>query len=298
MRIKKMERFINRPYKEDSCTVSSTFMQNVQNDIRTSLDRIRNDGEFVVCDKCERRTLKDRIIETQFVCPHCDYHYPLGAYNRIFGIVDKDSFKEFGQEVSYINRIDFPGYIIKLEEEKNKIGLSEAVVTGECVIGGIATIIAVLDSRFLMGSMGSVAGEKITRAIEVASACKKPLVIFSASGGARMQEGIFSLMQMAKTSAAISRFSNSGGLYISCLTNPTMGGVTASFATLGDITIAEPKARIGFAGPRVIEETIRCKLPDGFQRSEYLEEKGFVDKIVSRGDMRETLISLLRLHGY
>ncbi len=185
----------------------------------------------------------------------------------------------------------------KLSAQTQKTGLSEAAVAAVGRIGGVSVVAAVLDSRFFMGSMSTAVGEKITRAIEYAAAKKLPLVIFSASGGARMQEGIFSLMQMAKTSAAIERFSAKGGLYISVLTHPTTGGVTASFASLGDIMLAEPGALIGFAGPRVIEQTIGERLPEGFQRSEFQLEHGFVDKVVPRSELRATLIQLLQLHA-
>ena len=191
----------------------------------------------------------------------------------------------------------FPGYPEKLTAAQNKTGLHEAAVTAVGRIGGVACVAAVLDSRFFMGSMSTAVGDKITRAIEYATSKHLPLVIFSASGGARMQEGIFSLMQMAKTSAAIERFSSKGGLYISVLTHPTTGGVTASFASLGDIMLAEPGALIGFAGPRVIEQTIGETLPAGFQRSEFQLEHGFVDKVVPRSELRATLIQLLQLHA-
>ena len=193
--------------------------------------------------------------------------------------------------------MQFPGYPEKLEAQTGKTGLKEAVITATGRIEGTPVVVAVLDSRFFMGSMSTTVGEKITRAVEHAAAKHLPLIIFSASGGARMQEGIFSLMQMAKTSAAIERFSARGGLYISVLTHPTTGGVTASFASLGDIMLAEPGALIGFAGPRVIEQTIGEKLPAGFQRSEFQYEHGFVDKVVPRTEMRETLAQLLRLHA-
>ena len=192
--------------------------------------------------------------------------------------------------------MNFPKYSRKLEEKKKETGLEEAAVSAVGKIGGYKVVVIVLDSRFFMGRMSSGVGEKVTRAVEYATKKKLPLIIFSASGGARMQEGIYSLMQMAKTSAAIEEFHKSGGLYISYLTHPTTGGVTASFASLGDLTLAEPGALIGFAGPRVIEQTIHKKLPKGFQKSEYLEEHGFVDKIVPRSEMRDTLIQLLRLH--
>ena len=195
------------------------------------------------------------------------------------------------------NPIDFEGYEDKLQILRDKTSINEAVITGEGKINGQDTVIAVMDSNFMMGSMGSVVGEKITRAIERATAAKKPIIIFTASGGARMQEGIFSLMQMAKTSAALARHNEKGCLYVTVLTDPTTGGVTASFAMLGDIILSEPNALIGFAGKRVIEQTIKQKLPEGFQRAEFLLEKGFIDKIVDRKVMKDTLAEILSIHS-
>lgn len=211
-------------------------------------------------------------------------------------LLDSKSFRELDEKLTAPNALKFPGYDDKLQTARKNTGLTEGVVTARGKIDGRLAVFAVLDSRFLMGSMGAAVGEKVTRAVEYADRANLPLIIFSASGGARMQEGILSLMQMAKTSAALERFSEHGGLYISVLTHPTTGGVTASFASLGDVTLAEPGALIGFAGPRVIEQTIGQKLPEGFQRSEYLEEHGFVDQIVPRSQMKETLSLLLRLH--
>ena len=211
-------------------------------------------------------------------------------------VLDHGTFPELDGELEGKNVLAFPGYDEKLTKQRAKTGLNDAVVTAYGKIGGIPAVVAVLDSRFFMGSMGTAVGERITRAVEYATSKRLPLIIFSASGGARMQEGIFSLMQMAKTSAAIQRFQARGGLYISYLTHPTTGGVTASFASLGDITLAEPNALIGFAGPRVIEQTIGEKLPKGFQRAEYLLDHGFVDKVVPRGEMKQTLVQLLQLH--
>ena len=211
-------------------------------------------------------------------------------------MLDHGSFRELDADLPPQDVLRFPGYPEKLTAAQNKTGLREAAVTATGRIGGVACVAAVLDSRFFMGSMSTAVGEKITRAVEYAAAKRLPLVIFSASGGARMQEGIFSLMQMAKTSAAIQRFSARGGLYVSVLTHPTTGGVTASFASLGDIMLAEPGALIGFAGPRVIEQTIGEKLPAGFQRSEFQLEHGFVDQVVPRDQLRDTLIRVLQLH--
>lgn len=252
--------------------------------------------KFVTCPKCERRATRSAWAESLYVCPNCGAYQPIGGYYRLSLILDHGSFKELNGKLAAKDPLGFPGYSDKVAVQRRKTGLNEAVVTATGKIEGIPVVAAVLDSRFLMGSMGSVVGEKITLAVEYATAKKLPLIIFSASGGARMQEGIYSLMQMAKTSAAIAKFSAAGGLFISFLTNPTTGGVTASFASLGDITLAEPGALVGFAGPRVIEQTIGEKLPKGFQSSEFQEEHGFVDAIVPRAEMRQTLVQLLRLH--
>lgn len=215
---------------------------------------------------------------------------------RIALISDDKSFRELYAQVKAANPNSFPGYEKKLEANRLKIGQQDAVVTGTCRIGGVKTAVAVMDKRFLMGSMGIAVGEKITRLTEYAMKRKLPLIIFAASGGARMQEGLFSLMQMAKTTAAIEKFRDAGGLFISYLTNPTTGGVSASFASLGDIIIAEPDALICFAGPRVIEQTIGQKLPEGFQHSEFLLEHGMIDMIVDRKDMKDTLSKILKMH--
>ena len=211
--------------------------------------------------------------------------------------VDEGSFEEFDAEMTSTNIIDFPDYTRKLKNAKLNSGENESVITGKAVIGGCTAVLAVMNSQFMMGSMGTVTGEKITRAFEYATEQQLPVIVFTVSGGARMQEGILSLMQMAKTSAAVKRHSDAGLLYITVLTDPTTGGVTASFAMEGDIILSEPKALIGFAGPRVIEQTIRQKLPKDFQSAEFLLEKGFVVKVVPRSEMKETLTKLLVLHG-
>lgn len=215
---------------------------------------------------------------------------------RIALISDDKSFRELYAQVKAGNPNSFPGYEKKLEANRLKTGQQDAVVTGTCRIGGVKTAVAVMDKRFLMGSMGIAVGEKITKLTEYAMKRKLPLIIFAASGGARMQEGLFSLMQMAKTTAAIEKYKDAGGLFISYLTNPTTGGVSASFASLGDIIIAEPDALICFAGPRVIEQTIGQKLPEGFQHSEFLLEHGMIDMIVDRKDMKDTLSKILKMH--
>ncbi len=250
----------------------------------------------VKCPKCGAVTPRHSLSRSLYVCPACGYHHHIGAYFRLSLILDSGSFRELDEGLTSADPLAFPGYEEKLDNARQKTGLEEAVVTATGRIDGRKVAVGVLDSRFLMGSMSAAVGEKVTRLIEFAQKNRLPLIIFSASGGARMQEGILSLMQMAKTSAALGRFSQRGGLFISVLTDPTTGGVTASFASLGDITLAEPGALIGFAGPRVIEQTIGQKLPEGFQRAEYLEEHGFVDQIVPRRELRGVLSQLLTLH--
>ena len=251
----------------------------------------------VTCPKCGEESPQKLVAQSLSVCPKCGYHFPMGAYYRLSTVLDHGSFRELTFKTPAADPLDFPGYKEKLESLRRKTGLEEAVVTATGTIGGAACVIGVLDSRFLMGSMSATVGEKITSAIEYAAKKKLPLILFAASGGARMQEGILSLMQMAKTSAALAKLSDRGQLFISVLTDPTTGGVTASFASLGDIILAEPGALIGFAGPRVIQQTIGETLPEGFQRAEYLEEHGFVDAVVPRSRMRDTLARLLVLHG-
>ena len=251
---------------------------------------------LITCPKCGQESERRLVAQGLSVCPKCGYHWLIGAYYRLSTILDPGSFRELHPRLSAGDPLHFPGYQEKLDAAQHKTGLTEAVVTATGTIGGSRCVVGVLDSRFLMGSMSTAVGEKVTLAIEFAAKNKLPLILFSASGGARMQEGILSLMQMAKTSAALARFSDKGLLYISVLTDPTTGGVTASFASLGDIILAEPGALIGFAGPRVIQQTIGETLPEGFQRAEYQESHGFVDAVVPREKMRDTLSQLLRLH--
>ena len=252
---------------------------------------------WVKCPVCKNPILSADLCENLKVCPNCSYHFRIGARQRIEITVDKGSFEEFDADMMSANIIDFPEYTRKLKNAKINSGENESVITGICEIGGQKTVIAVMNSQFMMGSMGTVTGEKITRAFEYASENRLPVVIFTVSGGARMQEGILSLMQMAKTSGAVKLHSDKGFLYITVLTDPTTGGVTASFAMEGDIILSEPHALIGFAGPRVIEQTIRQKLPKDFQSAEFLLEKGFVDAVVERKNMKDTLAKLLKLHS-
>lgn len=254
------------------------------------------EGLWLKCNRCGEILYTKELDKNFKVCNKCNYHHRLGAQERIEITLDKGSFKEYDADLTTADPLNFPQYQEKLLAAQEKTGLKEAVLTGEGTINNYPVIIAVMDSRFIMGSMGSVVGEKITRAIEAACEKQYPLIIFSTSGGARMQEGILSLMQMAKTSAALAKLHQCGGLYISVLTDPTTGGVAASFASLGDIILAEPGALIGFTGPRVIEQTIKQKLPEGFQRSEFLRQHGFVDKIVPRKEMKQTLANIIALH--
>lgn len=254
-------------------------------------------GLWRKCNKCGRPIYTEDVKNNFYICPKCDGYFRVHAYRRIEMTLDSGSFEEWDREMEFVNPLNFPGYEKKVQAVREKTNLNEAVVTGRGTIHGQKTVIAVCDSRFIMSSMSHNVGEKIARAVERATALRLPVIIFACSGGARMQEGLVSLMQMEKTSAAIKRHSDAGLLYISVLTEPTTGGVTASFAMLGDIIIAEPKALIGFAGQRVIEQTIRQKLPEGFQRAEFQMEHGFVDLIVERPEMKDTLSSILRIHA-
>lgn len=254
------------------------------------------DGLWTKCESCGEIIYNKELKSNLWVCPKCNYHFKISAWERIQQIADEGSFVEIAGNVVSCDPLQFDGYKAKLERDASKTGLSEAVVACECTVGGHPAVLVVFDFRFRGGSMGSAVGERITRAIERAIELRRPVIIFSASGGARMEEGILSLMQMAKTSGVLSKLDREGLLYISVLTNPTTGGVFASFGSLGDIIIAEPGALIGFAGARVIEQT-REKLPPGFQTAEFQLEHGMVDLIVDRRDMKSTLTTLLALHG-
>ncbi len=267
-----------------------------EKETKSDIDNSTEEEPVTTCPKCKQIFKKQEIKDNLNVCMACGHHYVISADKRMRSLIDKGTFKPLKCKVGFSNPLEYPDYEDKIMSLQEKTGLDEAVLAGVGKIDGYEAVIAIMSSKFLMGSMGIAVGEKITNAVEYADRKKLPLIIFTASGGARMQEGILSLMQMAKTSAAVEKFNNNGGLYISVLTHPTTGGVTASFATLGDITLAEPEALIGFAGPRVIEQTIGQKLPEGFQRSEFQQEHGFVDQIVPRDKMRDTLAHILRLH--
>ncbi|MCD7825020.1 MAG: acetyl-CoA carboxylase, carboxyltransferase subunit beta [Clostridiaceae bacterium] len=254
------------------------------------------DGMWIKCNTCKAIIYKKEVTEYK-LCPNCDAHFRMSPEERIRIICDEGSFKELDAEMEPKNPMDYPDYETVIQKAQKKSGIREGVVTGTCRICEQPAVIAVMDSHFMMGSMGSVVGEKITRAVEYATGHSLPVIIFTTSGGARMQEGIISLMQMAKVSEALGRHDEAGLLYITVLTDPTTGGVTASFAMLGDIILSEPKALIGFAGQRVIKSTIHQDLPEGFQRAEFQLEHGFVDRIVHREKLRGELGDILRLHA-
>ena len=255
-------------------------------------------GKWIKCDNCKEILYKEDVRANYSVCPNCGKHFRLSSRRRIAQIIDEGTFEELNADLHTTDPIKFEGYLQKIKSLEEKTKIKEAVKTGIGKINGINVAIGVMDANFMMGSMGEVVGEKITRLIETAIEKRLPVIMFCASGGARMQEGMVSLMQMAKTSAALSKLNKAGLLYVSVLTDPTTGGVTASFASLGDVILAEPGALIGFAGPRVIEQTINQKLPEGFQRAEFLLEHGFVDRIVERKDMKNELFNILKLHNY
>lgn len=255
------------------------------------------EGKWINCNKCKNIIYNEDLDNNNNVCINCGNHFRVGSKTRIAQIFDADSFVTLFDDITSHNPLDFEGYEKKIEVNQEKSNINEAVITGYGTIFSKKTAVAVMDSNFMMGSMGSAVGEKIARIVEYATENKMPVIIFSASGGARMQEGIFSLMQMAKISSALAKHDEENLLYISVLTNPTTGGVTASFAMQGDIIISEPEATVGFAGRRVIEGTIGQKLPDDFQSAEFGLEKGFIDAIVKRKDMKKYLSKLLSLHG-
>ncbi len=259
-------------------------------------DFLKKKDEEITCKKCEKTAKKSEFLKNDMICPECGTYMRMGAKERISIVADGGEFNELFTDLKSTNILNFPDYDDKLEKSKKASGLDEGVVCGTAKIGGCECAMFVMDSSFMMGSMGSVVGEKITRLFEKATSEKLPVVGFTTSGGARMHEGIISLMQMAKVSGAAKRHSDAGGLYIAVLTDPTTGGVTASFAMQGDIIIAEPKALIGFAGQRVIEQTTGKKLPAGFQRSEFMLEHGFIDMIETRSRLKYTLSKLLKLH--
>jgi acetyl-CoA carboxylase carboxyl transferase beta subunit len=288
-------KMLKETFKKNSCSPADKKQVQLSEKIKESLDAAQiPDGLFQKCEKCNEIIYTDDVVSNYFICPNCGNYFRISPRTRLSMILDKGSFNEWDTELPVSDPLNFPGYKLKLEHMKVVANLDEAVITGEGKIDETSVAIGVMASNFLMGSMGHVVGEKITRMIEKATEKRLPVILFCCSGGARMQEGIVSLMQMAKTSQAIKKHDEAGLLYVSILTDPTTGGVMASFAMLGDIILAEPGALVGFAGPRVIEQTIGQKLPEGFQRAEFLLEHGFVDKIVERNKMKYTLSVILK----
>lgn len=277
--------------------IFTKFFQN--NNRQPDIDSLIKSTEnvTVACKGCGAELAKHQLLRNNMICPKCGKYFRLGGKERIAMLCDKKSFTEMFDNFESVDFLEFPGYAEKLEKSKKATGEKDAVVCGTAKINGVKFAVFVMDSRFMMASMGSVLGEKITSIFEYATENNLPVIGFTASGGARMQEGIVSLMQMAKVSAAVKRHSNAGNLYITVLTDPTTGGCTASFAMQGDIILAEPKALVGFAGRRVVEQTTKSKLPDNFQSAEFLLEHGFVDSIVPRDKMRDTLSNLLNIHS-
>lgn len=284
-------------FKKKDDIIIKEAVQSAQSENETDVKE-KSDKAVKVSVKCKGcgAEISKKEAGKYKICPKCGRYFRLSDKERVFLTADKGSFIEFDADMTAANPLNFPDYEEKIAEMQQKTGLKDAVVTGRCKIGGSDCVIGAMDSSFIMASMGSVVGEKLARAFEYAAENKMPIVLFAASGGARMQEGIISLMQMAKTSAAAAKCSEAGQLYISVLTDPTTGGVTASFAMLGDIIISEPKALVGFAGRRVIEGTIKQKLPDNFQTAEFQQEHGFIDLIVSREEMPKMISELIKLH--
>ncbi|OIU70831.1 acetyl-CoA carboxylase, carboxyltransferase subunit beta [Rossellomorea aquimaris] len=277
----------NKPKKKKYATIpSEAAKQDVPEGIMTK------------CPDCKKIMYTKELQKNLKVCIHCGYHHGMSSMERVDCFIDEGTFEEIDADLVSVNPLGFPEYLDKVEKDRKKTGLNEAVLTGTGKVNGIDIVVAVMDSRFRMGSMGSVVGEKITRAVEEADKRKVPFIIFTASGGARMQEGVLSLMQMAKTSVALKRFSDNGGLFISVMTHPTTGGVSASFASVGDYNFAEPGALIGFAGRRIIEQTIREDLPEDFQTAEFLLKHGQLDEVISRMEMKEKIGLVLDIHQW
>lgn len=281
--------FIKRQY----ATVKPAALKKTESEEKPNIPS----GMWTKCEKCNGIIYYEDLENSKYVCTSCGHHFRINAKQRIKMTFDKDTFKEMWKDLKTTNPLNFDGYEEKIRKSMTKTDSSEGVVTGIGKINGLTVACGVMDSFFMMGSMGTVVGEKLTRLVEYATENRLPVIIFTTSGGARMQEGIFSLMQMAKVSAAIARHDEGGLLYISVLTDPTTGGVTASFAMEGDVILSEPDALVGFAGRRVIENTIKETLPDNFQKAEFLLEKGFIDAIIKRKDLRAMLYKILVLHG-
>ncbi len=275
----------NQPKKRKYATIPT---ETAKNDVP--------EGIMTKCPSCKKIMYTKELVKNLKVCLHCGHHFSMNSKERIESFIDEGSFQEFNENMVSENPLNFPEYLEKLEKDRQKSKLNEAVVTGTGTVNGHSIVLAIMDSTFRMGSMGSVVGEKITQAVEKADELSVPFIIFTASGGARMQEGALSLMQMAKTSVALKRFSNNGGLFISIMTHPTTGGVSASFASLGDFNFAEPGALIAFAGRRVIEQSIREELPEDFQTAEFLLKHGQLDAIIPRLDLIGKITTILEIH--
>ncbi|MGE8206333.1 acetyl-CoA carboxylase, carboxyltransferase subunit beta [Heyndrickxia sp. NPDC080065] len=278
--------FFTKPKKKKYATIPS---ETAKSDVP--------EGIMSKCPNCRKILYTKELQKNLKVCIHCGYHHPMNAYERVESFLDENTFKEFDRHLQSENPLNFPDYLEKLQKDQQKTNMNEAVLTGSGNINDHEVVVAIMDSSFRMGSMGSVVGEKITRAIEEADKRHIPFIIFTASGGARMQEAVLSLMQMAKTSAALKKFSENGGLAISIMTHPTTGGVSASFASLGDFNFAEPGALIGFAGRRIIEQTVREELPEDFQTAEYLLKHGQLDAVINRLDLKEKITTVLEIHS-
>jgi acetyl-CoA carboxylase carboxyl transferase subunit beta len=277
--------FFSKPKKKKYATIPSEAAKNVP------------EGIMSKCPNCRKILYTKELQKNHKVCLHCRFHLQMNAFERVDSFLDEGTFKEMDHQLISENPLGFPDYLEKLEKDRQKTHMNEAVLTGIGKVNGHDIVIAIMDSTFRMGSMGSVVGEKITRAIEEADKRNLPFIIFTASGGARMQEGVLSLMQMAKTSAALKKFSDDGGLFITVMTHPTTGGVTASFASLGDYNFSEPGALIGFAGRRIIEQTIREELPEEFQTAEFLLKHGQLDAVISRLELKDKITTVLEIHG-
>lgn len=293
---KKRKDITMRVYRTNQQTQMPAVESAEEIELPIAHDEEQVEGMWEKCPECGSVIYTDDLIANLNVCTNCGYHFRLSARQRIMYTADDGTFREFDADLIGTNPLDFPGYEEKIQKIRGYTNEKESIITGECRIGGEAAVLAVMDGFFMMGSMGAAVGEKFTRAAERALEKKLPMIAFTVSGGARMQEGLISLMQMSKTAAVLAKLDEAGLPFFVVLTDPTTGGVTASFAMLGDVTIAEPNATIGFAGRRVIEQTIKQALPQTFQTSEFQLEKGFVDMIVPRGQLKETLEKLLKMH--
>ncbi|WP_347320133.1 acetyl-CoA carboxylase, carboxyltransferase subunit beta [Rossellomorea sp. RS05] len=282
-----LKELFNKPKKRKYATIPS---EGAKHDVP--------EGIMTKCPECKKIMYTKELQKNLKVCLHCGYHHGMSSHERVDSFIDEGTFTELDRELASVNPLGFPDYLEKLDKDRQKTDMNEAVLTGSGKVNGNEIVLAIMDSRFRMGSMGSVVGEKITRAVEEADKRKVPFIIFTASGGARMQEGVLSLMQMAKTSVALKRFSDNGGLFISIMTHPTTGGVSASFASVGDYNFAEPGALIGFAGRRIIEQTIREDLPEDFQTAEFLLKHGQLDDVLNRLDLKDKIGTLVDLHQW